>query len=56
MNTTAKFFVEYAQFRNREFVSWIEVGVMTGEEVAAWCKARGFRKEDRNDTWMASRI
>lgn len=51
-----KFFVEYAQFLNGQFRGWIEVGVMTGPEVAAWCKSRGFRKEDRNDTWMATKV
>ena len=51
-----KFFVEYAQFYQGEFRGWIAVGVMTATEVADWCKARGFRKEDRNDTWMATRV
>jgi hypothetical protein len=54
--TMQKFIFEYAQFRNRQFVGWIEVGILTAQEVADTCKSHGFRKEDRGDTWMATRV
>ncbi len=55
-----KFILEYAQFRNGQFVAWIDGGEFETEEAArAHAKARGFAQEGEdymisgpwNTTW-----
>lgn len=54
--TEQRYLIEYAQFRNGEFVAWQDGGLYESRELALKAgAARGYTTADLEDTWRLCR-